>query len=126
MEITISQEQSRVPVTVFRIEGRINLGNADELTKMAEEAYKYGMRNLLIDLTQVDSLTSAGLRSILSILKLLGTGSGDPGFAAKPIGKSPHLKLLNPSASILMVLKTAGFDRYIETYDNLQKALASF
>ena len=126
MEITVSQEQSRVPVTVFRIEGRINLGNADELTKMAEEAYKYGMRNLLIDLTQVNSLTSVGLRSILSILKLFGTGSGDPGSEAKPNGKSPHLKILNPSAYILMVLKTAGFDRYIETYDNLQEALASF
>jgi len=25
-----------------------------------------------------------------------------------------------------MVLKTAGFDRYIETFDNLQEALASF
>ena len=126
MEITVLQEQGRVPVTVFRVEGRINLGNADELTKMAGEAYKYGMRNLLIDLAQVDSLTSAGLRSILSILKLLGTGSGDPGSEAKPIGKSPHLKILNPSASVLMVLKTAGFDRYIETYDNLQEALASF
>src|SRR3989337_223099 len=115
MELTISQEQGRVPVTVFRIEGRINLGNADELTKMAVEAYEYGMRNLLIDLAQLDSLTSAGLRSILSILKLLGTGSGAPDSEAKPIGKSPHLKLLNPSAYVLMVLKTAGFDRYIET-----------
>ena len=126
MEITVSQEQGRVPVTVFRIEGRINLGNADELTVMAEGAYKYGMRNLLIYLGQVDSLTSAGLRSILSIFKLLGTGSGDPGSAAKPMGKSPHLKILNPPAHILLVLKTAGFDRYIETYDNLQAALASF
>ncbi|OGO65049.1 MAG: hypothetical protein A2Z45_05185 [Chloroflexi bacterium RBG_19FT_COMBO_55_16] len=126
MDIIVSQEQSRVPVTVFRIEGRINLGNADELTKMVEEAYKYGMRNLLIDMTQLDSLTSAGLRSILSILKLLGTGSGAPESEAKPIGKSPHLKLLNPSTYVLMVLKTAGFDRYIETFDNLQEALASF
>lgn len=126
MKITVTQERGLVPVTVFRIEGRINLGNADELTSMAEEAYKLGMRNLLIDLTEVDSLTSAGLRAILSIMKLLGTGSGDSKSETKPVGKSPHLKLLNPSPYVLMVLKTAGFDRYIETYDHLQEALASF
>ena len=126
MKITVTQEQGLVPVSVFRIEGRINLGNADELTSMAEEAYKLGMRNLLIDLTEVDSLTSAGLRAILSIMKLLGTDSEDSGSGTKPVSKSTHLKLLNPSPYVLTVLKTAGFDRYLETYNHLQEALASF
>jgi len=123
MNITISQEQARVPVTVFRVEGRINLGNADELTRKAQKAYQDGMRDLILDLSGVESLTSAGLRAILTILKMLGTDSSNH---VSPSGKSPHIKLLNPTEYVLITMRTAGFDRYLEIYESLPEALASF
>lgn len=123
MNITVSQEQGQVPVTVFHVEGRINLGNADDLTRKAQKAFEGGMRDLILDLSEVESLTSAGLRSILTILKMLGTESGQAGGAT---GKSRHLKLLGPSTYLMITLTTAGFDRYLEIYDNLPDALASF
>jgi len=123
MNITISQEQARVPVTVFRVEGRINLGNADDLTRKAQNAYEVGMRDLILDLSGVESLTSAGLRAILTIMRMLGTDSKDsPGVK----GKSLHLKLLNPTEYVLITMRTAGFDRYLEIYESLPEALASF
>ena len=62
MNIRVSQEQGRVPITVYRLEGRVNLGNADELERMAQQAHADGMRDLIIDLETVTSLTSAGMR----------------------------------------------------------------
>ena len=123
MNITISQEQVRVPVTVFRVEGRINLGNADELIRNAQKAFQDGMRDMVLDLSGVESLTSAGLRAILTILKMLSTDSTDTSGLS---GKSQHLKLLNPTEYVLITMRTAGFDRYLEIYQSLSDALASF
>ena len=123
MNILVSHEQGRIPVTVFQIEGRINLGNADELTRKVESEYRSGMRDLILDLSGVESLTSAGLRAILTIMKLLGTESND---LSGQSSKSSHLKLLNPTEYVSITIKTAGFDRYLEIYENLSEALASF
>jgi anti-anti-sigma factor len=123
MDITISEEKGRVLVTVFQVAGRINLGNADELIRRAQKAYQEGTRNLVLDLSGVDSLTSAGLRAILTIMKLLETETTD---SSSPRGKSQHVKLISPTEYVLITIKTAGFDRYLEIYENLSEAVASF
>lgn len=123
MNISISEEQGRIPVTVFHVTGRINLGNADELTRRVQNSYQGGMRDLILDLSGVDSLTSAGLRAILIIMKLLNTDSIDN---PSPSDKSQHVKLLNPTEYVLITMKTAGFDRYLDIYESLPDALASF
>ena len=123
MNISISEEQGRIPVTVFHVTGRINLGNADELTRRVQNSYQGGMRDLILDLSGVDSLTSAGLRAILIIMKLLNTDSRDN---PSPGDKSQHVKLLSPTEYVLITMKTAGFDRYLDIYESLPEALASF
>lgn len=128
MNIKITQEQARLPVTVFHLEDRVNLGNAEELMKTAQQAYDNGTRDLVIDLSEVPSITSAGLRALLFILKLLQTeavSSSQTQEAGSP-QKSAHLKLANPSDQIRMVLKTAGFERYLAIYDSTEEALASY
>jgi anti-anti-sigma regulatory factor len=113
---------------VFHLEDRVNLGNADELMKTAQQAYDKGTRDLVINLSEVPSITSAGLRALLFIFKLLETEaiSGNQTQEAGPPQKSAHLKLANPSDQIRLVLKTAGFDRYIAIYDSTEEALASY
>jgi len=123
MNISISEEQGRIPVTVFHVTGRINLGNADELTRRVQNSYQGGMRDLILDLSGVDSLTSAGLRAILIIMKLLNTDSRDNPSSSD---KSQHVKLLSPTEYVLITMKTAGFDRYLDIYESLPEALASF
>ncbi len=123
MNISISEEQGRIPVTVFHVTGRINLGNADELTRRVQNSYQGGMRDLILDLSGVDSLTSAGLRAILIVMKLLNTDSRDNPSSSD---KSQHVKLLSPTEYVLITMKTAGFDRYLEIYESLPEALASF
>jgi anti-anti-sigma factor len=123
MEIQVSQQQGKAPVTLFKIIGRINLGNAHELEEKGREVHEAGTRNLLIDLSEVESITSAGLRAILAVYKLLGSvsaesGGGDP--------KSSRLKLLNPSPYVSKVLTTAGFAGFIDIHTSLDEAVAAF
>ena len=130
MNINVSQEQGRVPVTVFHIQGRVNMGNAQELEQAARTAHANGMRDLLLDLSEVVSMTSAGLRAIHILYKLLDDKSADSPerVAGSPgaISKSLHLKLLSPPPAIRRVVSIAGFDQFIEIHDTLQEALASF
>ncbi len=119
--VKVSQQQGRVPVTVFHLQERVNLGNSTELEQAAREAHQKGMRNLLIDLSSAPSLTSAGLRAIMMILKMLGADG-----ASQPESKSAHLKLVSPTSYVKEVLDVAGLADYIEIYDSLPEAVASF
>ena len=58
--IKISQvKRGNIPVTIFQLQDRISLGNYKELEVAAQEAYENGMRNLVIDLSSSDSLTTS-------------------------------------------------------------------
>ena len=124
MEIALSQEQGRVPVTIFRVKGRVNLGTAERLQAEARRAIESGARDLLLDLSEVDSLTSAGLRALHHIYNLLQDESSTEQSGG--VVKSPHLKLLNPPAGVRSVLRIAGFDMFLEIHDDLEAAVASF
>jgi anti-anti-sigma regulatory factor len=132
MELTISHEQGRVPITVFEVQGLINLGSAKILEENAQQEYQAGMRYLLIDLSEVSSLTSAGLRTIHMINNLLaGRTDVEDQTAEEQVKtdtkqKSPHLKLLNPQPDIRRVLNISGFDAYIQVLDDRQAAIDSF
>ena len=123
MNVRIAQEQGRVPVTVFYVQGQINMGSAAQLEQMARAEYDRGMRNLLIDLSETSSLTSAGLRTLLALYRLLDDPSSGAG-ASRP--KSSHLKLLNVPPDLQRVFQISGFDFFIDLYDDLPTAIASF
>jgi len=119
MQINVTQTQERVPVTLLHLEGQFNLGSADQFEQQAQQAYAAGARYLLIDMEQVTSLTSAGLRSMLLIAKMLGVST-------TPHAKSPYFKLLNPNPQILHVLNIAGFTDLFDLYTDQAQAVASF
>jgi anti-anti-sigma regulatory factor len=132
MEITVTQEQGRVPVTVLHVQGDINASTADQFQEEAQQAYDDGARDMLIDLSEVSLLSSAGLRALHNIFNMLRSDLPEESDEAVRKGltdgtfKSPHLKLLNPDKNVTQVLSMAGFDMFLEIYDNLKKAVASF
>jgi anti-anti-sigma factor len=112
--VHISQMQGKVPVTVFQIQNRVNLGNYKELEQAARDAHENGMRDLVIDLSRSDSLTSIGIRALVVIHKMLsGTG-----------GK--HLKLAGVIDPIREMLQVAGITQFLEIYNTVDEAVASF
>jgi anti-anti-sigma factor len=132
MEINVSQEQGRVPVTVLQIKGELSAATAGPLQAQAEQAYNAGARYMLVDLSQVPFMSSAGLRVLHNLFNMLRSDSpaeSDEAVRkglAKGTFKSPHLKLLNPNKNVQQVLSTAGYDMFLEIRHNLQDAVASF
>jgi anti-anti-sigma factor len=112
--VEVSQAKGNVPITVFHIQDRVNLGNYKQLEASAKEAYDNGMRNLVIDLSNSDSLTSIGIRALVVIHKMLSTEDGK------------HLKLAGVSEPISDMLEVAGITQFIDMYDTVDKAVASF
>jgi hypothetical protein len=84
-----------------------------------------------LDLSHVPYISSAGLRAIHSIyLMLRDADPADSAQAVKGIAhgtyKSPHLKLISPTKNGAKALGVAGYDMFLEVYDNLPAALASY
>ncbi|MBE7555101.1 MAG: STAS domain-containing protein [Anaerolineales bacterium] len=133
LQISVSQEQGRVPVTVLRIEGDVIDANSyQKLEAQARAAMEAGARDLLLDLTKMKYISSAGLRAIHTIFLLLrGDTPGESDETMKKglmdgSFKSPHLKLLNPSPAVTETLRAMGFDMFLEVHRNLKDAIASF
>jgi len=130
MDVTVSQAQGRVPVTIFRITGAVTTNQ--ELEECARTAYAAGTRNILLDLAEVPYMATAGLRALHSIFTLLRADTPEESDATTKAGiaagtfVSPHLKLLNPNAYVREVLKVAGYDMFLEIHSDLDQAVASF
>jgi anti-anti-sigma factor len=112
--VKIVQAQGRVPVTVFHLQERVTLGNFTELEETVKAAYAAGVRDLVIDLSQTDALTSIGIRAIVIIHKMLSADNGR------------HLKIVSAAPAIHETLEMSGVTQYIEVCNTLQEALASF
>jgi anti-anti-sigma factor len=132
MEIVVSHENGRIPITVFHITGEITAESSEELQQQAQSAFEAGTRNLLLDLTGVTFLSSRGLGAVHQIYMLLRNGS--PGESAESVRqgiragtyRSAHLKLANPTRNVLRTIKLAGFDMFLDIHADLQGAMASF
>jgi anti-anti-sigma regulatory factor len=130
MEIAISQEQARVPVTVIRVVGPII--SERELVEQARLAYENGARDILLDLTDVPYISSQGLRALHQMYTMLRTDAPNESDEAVRQGiragtfSSPHLKLLNPSEKVAEVLHITGYDMFLESFHDRRTALAAF
>ena len=136
MEIHISQEQGKVPVTVIKVAGQLDGQTYQKLIASAQDVIKNGTSNILLDLSDLTFISSAGLVS-LHVIALLLRGEAMPdlehGWAAlKSVNKSresgiqQHVKLLNPREEIVNVLEMVGFSTFFDIFNDKQKALESF
>lgn len=115
--VKVSQAKGRVPVTVFELQDRVNLGNTAELEQAGKDAYASGTRDLVLDISKVDSFTSAGIRALMALYKLMARDEGQ---------KSKHVKLVSPTSTVRETLDIAGISDSIDIYDTLEEAIASF
>ena len=71
MEITVSKQQGRVPVTVLQPHGDVDASNYNELINKAREQFGSGAGDFLVDLSDVPFMSSAGLVALHSIAMFL-------------------------------------------------------
>ncbi len=134
MEIKVSTEAGRVPVTVLHVDGNIDSSTYDKFQSAAKKLIDEGTRYILIDLSHAPFVSSAGLRALHTIFNELRSRNPDANLSDEQMKKgisagtykSPHLKLLNLSPETKTAFETSGFDMYIDTFTNMKTAIASF
>lgn len=128
LNITSSQIQGEVTVTILHLSGHLHGNTENQLLDRARQAYEDGSKYLLLDLSGVEILSSAGLRAIHKIFNLF-TPQSDVEIirqhGQEPY-KSPYFKLVCPNPEIYYVLNIAGFLQNILIYNNMEDALNSF
>lgn len=92
MEVTKVQKGTEL---VVNIEGRIDTTTAPELEAELKEAC-IEADSLLLDFAKVDYISSAGLRVLLSLQKLMNKRGG--------------MKLINVNDDIMEIFEVTGFD----------------
>ncbi len=128
LNITAAQLQGDMPVTILHLSGHLHGETESELLDQVHQALEDGSKYLLLDLSDVDVLTSAGLRAIHNIFNLF-TPKGDM-EAIRQHGdepyKSPYFKLVCPNPDVYYVLNIAGFLQNLLIYNNMDDAVNSF
>lgn len=132
MEIIVTEENTRVPITILRVKGNIDSQTHQAFETKANELIDHGARYILVDLADAEFVSSAGLRALHNIfnkLRSLHQDVDDEELRKKMSTggyRSPYIKIVNPSDQIRDIFVISGFDTYIEAYDDPRKAIASF
>lgn len=136
MDISVSEMQGNVPVTVVKLAGQLDGQNYQELIAKAQELHNAGARDFVIDLSDITYISSAGLVALHSVA-LLARGEEIPdsehGWStyrsmgrASMSGLQEHIKLLKPREEVRSVLDMVGFTNVFAIFNDLDEAVKSF
>ena len=118
LKIIKEQVQGNVHITVFHLRGWLDMQGEELLLASARSSYEEGSRYLLIDLAEVKTLTSAGIRAMQKVYKLF--------TPAEERAKMARVKLCNAPPQIHQILGISGFLLTIINFDSIQEAIDSF
>jgi len=126
-KLTITKDEGRV--VVFHLAGKLDGQTHQALLDAAQGEYEGGTRFLLIDLHEIEMISSAGLGTLHNIYKLFTPKDEIDAWEKEKQGepyKSDYFKLAAASANVYYVLNIAGFLSNIPIHSDLSGALESF
>jgi anti-anti-sigma regulatory factor len=136
MEIKKQQIPSRANLTVLQVSGKLDGSNYLDLIEEARRVYMDGARDLLIDMSQLTYMSSAGIAAIHKTALLfrgLPVVEAESGWAdyhaidrERGNGVQQHVKLLSPQPEVAKILDISGFKNLFEIHSDLAQAVASF
>ncbi len=110
MNISATQQVQSIVVS---IEGSIDALTANQVTSFLTTRIGDRGTNLVINLAQVEFMSSAGLRAILATLKESRQHGGD-------------LRLAAAQPGVEKILKMSGFTNILKTFTTVDEAVTSF
>ena len=114
---SVEKVQGEMPITIFHLRGWLDAQSEADFVKWASEAHEEGTRYLLLDLSELDTLTSAGMRAIQKVYKMYTIGVVD--------AESAFLKMASAPPPVYHALKITGFLKSIPMYESVQSAIDS-
>jgi ABC-type transporter Mla MlaB component len=125
--LTITKEPGRV--VIYHLAGKLDGQTHQELLDAAQVERDGGARFLVIDLHDIEMITSAGLGTLHNIYRLFTPKEEIEAWEKEKHGepyKSDYFKLAAAPPNVYYVLNIAGFLSNIPIYPDLPAALASF
>ena len=116
-------------ITVFHLEGHLDSSSANLLETQARESHQAGAVNILLDFKGITTITSAGLRAVHTIYKMLTPPEDNAALMRPPTGepvKNPYLKLVSLTPEVYYIFNVSGFLHNLAIYNDLETALKSF
>jgi anti-sigma B factor antagonist len=110
MKTELKQENNS---TIVQVSGTVDALTAPELAKTLTNQVAAGHVNLVVDLTAVDFMSSAGLRTLLGAVKESRSSGGD-------------LRIASTNPGIDKVLKMSGFHNIAKVFASQSEAVSSF
>jgi len=136
MQISFSKQEGRVPVAVMKLAGNLDASNYAEVIAKAQDSYDEGARSLLIDLSGVPYVSSAGLMSLHTVALVFAGYSMNTKETGRPVFRSvnaqnekivrQHVKLFNPQPAVEEVLDVVGLKQFLDIYTDLEMAVQAF
>lgn len=117
-------------IAVIRLKGAINVY---AFTAEAQKQYDAGTRNLLVHMSELTFLSSAGIRALQTTARLYSDNrqtnieegrSGTKRDSGSHV--QGHIKLFNPREDIREILDIVGLKGSFEIFTDLDAAIASF
>jgi anti-sigma B factor antagonist len=99
--------------SVVTVSGRVDSNTAPRFEEALKDAIEGGQHNLVLELGEVEFMSSAGLRGMVSSLKACKSGGGD-------------LVVAEPSTRVVEVLQLAGLTSLFTVFDDVTAAVGSF
>ena len=96
-------------VEVFEITGRIDASNASEFEKVLTQSIETGTTKMIANLSNLEYISSSGLRAFLCI--------------AKRLGKTGFIYLCSLKPQISEIFNISGFNNIFEIFENKEAAL---
>ncbi|MGQ0602741.1 MAG: STAS domain-containing protein [Anaerolineales bacterium] len=106
-----TQEQGNVAVVA--VNGRVDSATAPDLENALKKLVETEKTQIVLDLVDVEYMSSAGLRAMVSTLKSVKRVNGD-------------LRVANPSPRVDEVLRLAGLTSIFSIYRSRDEAVQSF
>ncbi len=136
MNMDVAFAQGKVPVTILSLHGAVDGSNYQTVIEKVNQLYGSGTRSLLLDLGDVNFLSSAGLVALHSIILIMrgekpnATESGWEALHAidrdSNAGPQANVKLLNPQPRVANTLHISAMEKFFEIFTDQQSAIEAF
>ena len=100
-------------ITIVTVNGSVDALTAAELTNALNKQIEAGNANMVIDLANLEFMSSAGLRTLLGAVKECRIHGGD-------------LRIVSSNPGIDKILKMSGFHNIAKVFNTQADAVAGF
>ena len=113
IKVTSKKVSSKPPIVLIKVGGYIDFTTSDEMDHIISSLIKSKSFNIIVDLEDVDYISSRGWSIFLSKIKEIRDNGGD-------------LKLANLKPDVFQVFEVLEFFWFLKTYDSLEEAISEF